>query len=154
MRDYDTIHFDQTRLLKWSDVCQFHESSLKWLTDVCAEVKTQKKKLIVLTHHAPSFVMWDKAKRNAISEGNNFNKQEDFKQWANESTKFAYASQSDHLFVEPVMTWISGHIHESQKRMVNNIPCLSNCLGYLGQKGVNVNKQEHFVFYYRSFFAY
>lgn len=91
------------RQLRWMDVVQIHQRHEEWLKNVIES--EEEKKIVVLTHHPPSFRMTRK-------------------------DNIAYASHCDDLIKEPVICWLSGHTHQSTFIEINGIPCVSNCYGY------------------------
>jgi hypothetical protein len=107
------------RQLVWMDVLEIHQRHEEWLKNVIES--TEDKKIIVLTHHAPSRRMVHTERRN-----NN-----------------AYASDCDALFKSPVVCWLSGHTHCSMNIEINGIPCGSNCYGYPHERDTGYVKNFH-----------
>jgi len=129
------------RLIRPTDILRVHGVMLTYLEKMIAlnfedvpkyaDHKDQIKQMVVLTHHAPSLQMLGKQSPS----------KQDGLGWA---SKY-YATPLEYLFKTPVVCWISGHTHECLDNSVNDIPCLSNCYGYPGQKtGVDVHKYFKF----------
>ena len=113
------------RSLKSTDIVMLHNTMKKWVK--CQidkyDPNNQENKydnIIVLTHHAPSFLM--------------LNKKNDYSN--------CYASDCDDLFKNPVIYWISGHTHFCKSIVINDIQSLSNCMGYPGQNVENFNSNN------------
>lgn len=119
------------RLLRGYDVIQMYGIMSTYLEEMVAMDftnldsaldKEKIQKIIILTHHAPSYKMIQQ-------------------KYPTDSTFNAYASDMEYLFKPPVVCWISGHTHECNTIDINGIPCLSNCFGYPGQKtGVQLDR--------------
>ena len=120
MNDYKKIfisnpYFEQ-RKIKYMDILQLYGEMKTYLEEQIK--KKDGKQIIVLTHHAPSFQMTRQDTRSIY-----------------------YASNCESLFAPSVKYWISGHTHECRTIEINNVTCLSNCVGYKTEKtGFDVNK--------------
>ncbi len=91
------------------DIITLHNKMKFWLND---EINSNENyNIIVLSHHPPSFKMSHKI----------------------DDYKYCYGSECENLIKYPVKYWISGHTHKSMKIEINNIPCISNCMGYPGE---------------------
>ena len=111
----DTPCFDQ-RKIKYMDILQLYGEMKTYLEEQIK--KKDGKQIIVLTHHAPSFQMTRQDTRSIY-----------------------YASNCESLFAPPLKYWISGHTHECKTIEINNVTCLSNCVGYKTEKtGFDINK--------------
>lgn len=126
MNDYRKIFITNNyvqRKINYRDVLQIHGEMKDYLEEIIlhstkSNIENQIKQIIVLTHHAPSFEMTLK----------------------NHKAPY-YASDCEHLFVPPVKYWISGHTHECKDLQINDIPSLSNCVGYVSEKtNYDINK--------------
>lgn len=126
MNDYNRIYMDDEtnttsplysrasvlkvlrRRLRYMDVLQQHGLDYEWLEN---QIKgTVSRKLIVMTHHAPSMKM------------------------LRDEPHVGYGTDCEILFRDPVYCWISGHTHECKDIEINGIRSLSNCFGYPSQK--------------------
>lgn len=114
------------RLIKHMDIYALHHEMKFWIGKTLKEIALKNKKAIVLTHHAPSFKMLDGLKHD-------------------ERFAYGYASDCTKYFQHPLIAWISGHTHECKEIQINNIPSISNCLGYTGQK-TGCNFQKYITF--------
>lgn len=76
------------------------------------------KKVVVVSHHAPTRLMLNPA-------------------YDGDLLGTAYANQLDDLIIShpKIAAWISGHTHHSQKMTLGSSLHLSNCLGYKLQGG-------------------
>jgi predicted phosphodiesterase len=109
-RDYEQ------RKIRYMDILQLHGEMKDYLEKKILDAsndlndfskQSNTKQIIVLTHHAPSFLMTRE-----------------------DSKSIYYASNCESLFVPPVKCWISGHTHECKDLNINGINCVSNCMGY------------------------
>ena len=121
MNDYKKIFIDTPcfgqRKIKYMDILQLYGEMKTYLEE---QIKNESnKQIIVLTHHAPSFQMTRQDTRSIY-----------------------YASNCEDLFVSNKLKyWISGHTHECKTIEINNVTCLSNCVGYKTEKtGFDINK--------------
>lgn len=94
--------------ISWLDILQKHQQHREWLENIITNPPPETKKMVILTHHAPSIQM-------LREQGGNTG---------------AYASDCDDLFKPPVVCWLSGHTHDSVDTVVNGIRSVSNCYGY------------------------
>jgi predicted phosphohydrolase len=122
MRDYESIYKcgenvdGKSELVKSSDLRQKHREMVTWIGDLLLKDDVEQRKVIMLTHHAPSAEMLEGS--NKVSD----------------LEKRMYCSNCDHLFKRPLISWFSGHTHVSLRKKINGINCVSNCWGYPGQK--------------------
>lgn len=110
MNDFKQIEgltYDTYNLLHYKS-CHFIE---KMLSDVGKEENYKNKKVVMMTHHLPSF--------NLIDEIHTFS-----------DTNCFYASKCDAYFVKPIKAWIYGHTHTPNKTLINNIQFVCNPKGY------------------------
>lgn len=123
MSDYLKIYtydmFNDKRLINYMDILQLHGDMLEWLEETIAQT-SKDKKVIVLTHHAPSFEMTD-----------------------NDNYKNYYATDCEYLCDNQVIVWLSGHTHKSKDIKIKNTICASNCLGYPNEKGTFYIQNKH-----------
>lgn len=110
MNDFKQIEgltYDTYNLLYYKS-CHFIE---KMLLDVGKEENYKNKKVVMMTHHLPSF--------NLIDEIHTYS-----------DTNCFYASKCDAYFVKPIKAWIYGHTHTPNKTLINNIQFVCNPKGY------------------------
>lgn len=117
------------RRLKASDVSLIHLRMRKWLqTQIDKFDPTDKDRnydrIIILTHHAPSYQMLD---RSDLYSG-------------------CYATDCENMMGPPISHWISGHTHVSKEVEINETICLSNCMGYPGQKVEGYELTKYIMF--------
>jgi predicted phosphodiesterase len=89
-----------------------HFRDVKFIKNEILRAKEDNKKLIIITHHAPSLRNTSRPEHNGSSLSS------------------AFCSDLEYLFENPVKTWVFGHTHHSCKLSINNIPLLSNQRGY------------------------
>jgi predicted phosphodiesterase len=87
-----------------------HKLACKFIENLIANAD-KNKKIIMLTHHLPSFELLDE-------------------QYKDSNYNCFYASNSDKYFVEPIKAWIYGHTHVPNKKNINNIQFVCNPKGY------------------------
>lgn len=112
MNDFTQIeglNYDTYNLLHYKS-CSFIENTLS-LIEKGELYKNTNKKIVMMTHHLPSFNLIDE--KHAYSDTNCF-----------------YASKCDKFFVEPIKAWIYGHTHTPNKTVINNIKFVCNPKGY------------------------
>ena len=110
MNDFKQIEgltYDTYNLLHYKS-CHFIE---KMLSDVGKEENYKNKKVVMMSHHFPSFILIDE--NHAYSDTNCF-----------------YASKCDKFFTAPIKAWIYGHTHTPNKTLINNIKFVCNPKGY------------------------
>ena len=116
--------------LKASDVSSIHERMVKWIQNQINKYDPHDRKrkyddIIILTHHAPSFSMMNKSDLYSM----------------------CYGTDCEDMMGSPIKYWISGHTHVSKEMMINETTtCLSNCMGYPGQKGTNYDPTKFVEF--------
>jgi Icc-related predicted phosphoesterase len=117
--DFKYIIFDDNFLTS-KNFNKIHIKCFKWLSD---QIKVHKdKKIIVMTHHLPSFSLIDK-------------------KYENYKCNSAFASKLDYLIEkENVKYWFFGHSHSSTSTIINGCNLIANPLGYqLEHKSKNIN---------------
>lgn len=111
------------RPLSTADVQQLHYDMRGWLTDTIVASPPEGNKMVVLTHHAPSFQMLQPLTPSLAANPREM------------LTRPCYASECEELFVPPVVCWVSGHTHRCVDDVrINGIPSVANCFGYDGEK--------------------
>lgn len=98
-------------------VNQLHNESRQFIMSTIANNKD--KKIIMMTHHLPSYELLDKK----------YEKYADY--------NHCFASNCDDLIIEPIKLWIYGHTHTESIKIINNIPCICNPIGYPGENPEN-----------------
>eukprot|EP00008_Paramoeba_atlantica_P009072 CAMPEP_0201478958 /NCGR_PEP_ID=MMETSP0151_2-20130828/3708_1 /ASSEMBLY_ACC=CAM_ASM_000257 /TAXON_ID=200890 /ORGANISM="Paramoeba atlantica, Strain 621/1 / CCAP 1560/9" /LENGTH=326 /DNA_ID=CAMNT_0047860235 /DNA_START=27 /DNA_END=1004 /DNA_ORIENTATION=- len=104
----------KTRPLKASDTDSWHKESVSFIEKEIKQCKKSKTPLVVLTHHAPS------SKVEGGCPG--------------------YSSPLDHLFGWPLVCWLYGHTHSSQRFHSRGTLIGTNPLGYLNLEPRNVER--------------
>ena len=92
-------------------ITEMNNTSIQKLQEEMEKCKQENKKLLVLTHHPPSFLMQD----------------EKFK---NYRYNMRFYNDLDSLFCDPVIGWVCGHTHVRMVKSINGIPCRINAYGY------------------------
>lgn len=103
------------RLIKeWNIENNNHEhfKDVKFIKNEINRAKEDNKKLIIITHHAPSY----RGTSRPEHSGN--------------SLSSAFCTDLEYLFNDPIKAWVFGHTHHSCKLLINNIPLISNQKGY------------------------
>jgi predicted phosphodiesterase len=109
--------FKQIEGLTYDTYNLLHYKSCSFIEDTLASVekgdvyKNPTKKIVMMTHHLPSFNLIDE--KHTYSDTNCF-----------------YASKCDAYFVKPIKAWIYGHTHTPNKTLINNIQFVCNPKGY------------------------
>lgn len=125
---YSKKHIKKNRRkLKGSDVLSIHLDMREWILNQVDKYTPDNKKynnIIILTHHPGTMKMLMKSDLYSP----------------------CYGSNCEELIKQPVTHWISGHTHASKSVIVNGIECISNCMGYPGQKVENYNPEAYICF--------
>ena len=109
--------FKQIEGLTYDTYNLLHYKSCSFIADTLASIekgdvyKNPNKKIVMMTHHLPSFNLIDE--KHAYSDTNCF-----------------YASKCDQFFTAPIKAWIYGHTHTPNKTLINNIQFVCNPKGY------------------------
>lgn len=93
------------------EVLDIHKESVSKLESFIDEYKKDKK-LVVISHHMPSFTLIDK----------------EYKKFGSFNTGFA--SELDYMIKHPVSYWIFGHTHKPNNTMINGVNLMCNPHGY------------------------
>lgn len=110
INDYNYV-YNNGRKLTPNETNLLYLTNLKWLTKKIEEYRETNKKIIVVTHHMPSFrLINDKYKDSEVNE--------------------AFASNLEDLMLE-VDYWIYGHTHDHNIQTINGCKCIVNAHGYI-----------------------
>lgn len=110
---------DQFSFNSIHEVLNIHEESKEKLSNFVDSYTRTDKKLVVITHHMPSFKLINK----------------EYEKFANFHSGFA--SELDHLIKYPVSYWIFGHTHKPNNCVMNGVKILCNPHGYPGRECIN-----------------
>jgi predicted phosphohydrolase len=100
--------------LKPENTVEWHREAVAFLEKEIKEAEKNGEKVLVITHHAPTF--------QAIS-----------KQYEGDVINFAYATNLEHLIKAPVVAWVFGHTHHPSRLVINGVQLVNNCGGYPGE---------------------
>nr|WIL03362.1 metallophosphoesterase [Cedratvirus plubellavi] len=115
MNDYRRINIKENHYRKNispQDMLDMHKVCLEKLKE---EISTCTKPLVILSHYLPSYQCIDD-------------------KYQDHACNSAYASNLEGLIKSPVILWLYGHSHQAKEVEINSVPCLSNPLGYPGEK--------------------
>lgn len=119
MNDYYVITYNEFKTLEPADTVMIHDNHKKFIFDSIADLKNKARKIVVVTHHAPSY-------QSVAPEfvGNFLNG--------------AFYSDLDESIKEhsPDL-WIHGHTHSSMDYMIGDTRVVCNPRGYARLIGVN-----------------
>jgi predicted MPP superfamily phosphohydrolase len=102
---------------------EMHKEHKEYLKNAIEQGKNENKKIIVITHHLPSFLL----NHPKYAKYYNFHQ--------------CFSSHCDDLINEPVKAWFFGHTHTQIDMKINNIPCIANPIGYPGEnKDIDFHK--------------
>lgn len=126
MNDYEYIQTNKVtnKLLTTTDVNTEHDDCIKWLE---SEITNTDDKIIIITHHLPTFSLIDKK----YSKYHNIN--------------CAFASDLTKLFDNKIKFWVCGHTHTKTKWTYapTNTTFIINPFGYEGENEIfNVEEFE------------
>ena len=125
-KEYISMGLNDFELIKHWNIDLQNEQHLTEREFIENEIKTTNhKKLLIITHHAPSF-------QNTSSP-----------EFDNGPMTSAFASNLDYLFDSPI-TWCYGHTHFSNTQTIKNTRLFSNQRGYPKEK-TNFNKDFTFT---------
>lgn len=121
------------RLLTANDVSYgLHLPMKQYIIDQLEHSKQSNIRTIVVTHHSPSQLMINTQTQSHSSK---------FGGQADVYSKYYYTNL-EHLFVHPLIVWISGHTHTSKSVTINGIQSVSNCFGYPTQNAKDTGYSE------------
>lgn len=111
--DYHQIHYmENEKIYRFNIGMQnlLHSKDVNWLNEQIA--KYSEEKVIILTHHAPSYKnTWDS-------------------KYDGKPTNSVFASHLEYMFKDNVKLWCYGHTHYCNDQMINGIRLFSNQYGY------------------------
>lgn len=99
------------------DSVGWHEADVAWLKEELAMAVERGEKVVVLTHHAPTFEKTSSPKftRSVMTS--------------------IYASDLAAMFGDPIVAWLFGHTHWSSTQKVGSTLVASNQAGYFNEAG-------------------
>lgn len=102
--------------LEAEDVFGFHNHSKLWLEEMLSSVVDFK--IVVMTHHAPSYQSVFDTKKRSLSE--------------------LYASDLDNFIKshDNIAVWCHGHVHHNKDYMIGNTRVLCAPRGYIGHESI------------------
>jgi predicted phosphodiesterase len=113
--DYDVVYKNSIE-----EMNQTHFLCKDYIQQALIQAQTDEKEVIMITHHLPSYRL-------------NHPKYARYYQYHQ-----CFSSHSDEFITHPVKLWIFGHTHSTIHMNINNILCISNPIGYKGER-VDVN---------------
>lgn len=118
MNDYQQ-QLSEGKFLTPNDTEMIHYRTAKYIVDVCE--RFPNKKIVVVTHHAPSGLSLDD-------------------RYVNNALNPCYASDMDNLILKNpnIKLWCHGHIHQSKDYMIGNTRIICNPRGYEAWDEVNL----------------
>jgi len=121
MNDYNCIYIGN-RLFNINDSTRLNYINSQWIESQISEAQQKGKKLIVLTHHMPSYKMI-------------------IPKYTGHFASCCFANHLDKLIRDPIIIWLCGHSHCCVENNINGIYCGINAVGYLKEKtGYELNK--------------
>ena len=120
MNDYKKIFYNSNQLLEPENTIELHNQTKEWLK---REIDHEGD-VIVLTHHPATFGMLPMLDMYSP----------------------CYGSNCEDLIKKPVKYWISGHTHACLTHVVDDVTCLSNCMGYPGRESPDFNTSNYVIF--------
>ncbi len=121
--------FKWIKKFKIQNYIKLHNESVKWLSIKLNEEKDKKKKIIIVSHHAPYTIgVSDPIYKKSYCSS-------------------AFCTDLSHLF-KHVDYWIFGHTHYCVDLEIKNMKLLSNQFGYLSQgEGYSYDREKILSFY-------
>ena len=114
INDSYQIYLDEKTLINDEYIREIYKNNVSFIENQIDYAKENNKKLLVITHHLPSYqLILEKYKTQ---------------------TYFAYnshfASDLDYLMDNTIRAWCAGHSHGRNQKIINNVPCYLNAFGY------------------------
>lgn len=99
-----------------ADTNDWHREDIDFLETEIARAKADGKKVLVMTHHAPTLRDTSAPEHRGNPLGH------------------AFATDLEHMMADPVVMWVYGHSHFSHDQLINGVRVLSNSRGYPGEQ--------------------
>jgi len=127
MNDYNYIYDDKLKPITPNKINYLHYKNVEWLKNMIG--KYLNKKIIVITHHLPSFKLIPS-------------------KYDNNPINCAFATDLEYLIKDNVLYWCCGHTHTSCNASINNCKLFVNPKGYPINNNQNENQfyDKQFVF--------
>lgn len=127
INDYNYIYDDKLKPITPNKINYLHYKNVEWLEKMIG--KYLNKKIIVITHHLPSFKL--------ISP-----------KYYNNLFNCAFATDLEYLMKDNVLYWCCGHTHTSCSTVINNCKLFVNPKGYPINNNQNENQSydKQFIF--------
>uniref|UniRef100_A0A6B2L5M9 Calcineurin-like phosphoesterase domain-containing protein n=1 Tax=Arcella intermedia TaxID=1963864 RepID=A0A6B2L5M9_9EUKA len=123
LNDFNLIYVDKTTRFSPDHFNDVFEDSLSWLTKEIKKSTAAKRKIVVLTHHTPTF--------DAPGTG------------------YGWASDLNFLFAlngnTNLLLWCFGHTHANMDKVIRGTRVLSNQKGYTNEQTYKSFKSDHYV---------
>lgn len=100
--------------ITFEDTNRMHSESVRFLEGEITKAKIDGKRLLVMTHHLPSYQLILEKYRD--------------KKYAKMNCHFY--SDLDHLITSPVVAWCAGHSHGFNHQVINGVQTFVNAYGY------------------------
>jgi hypothetical protein len=114
INDSYQIYSDNKILASEEHFRNLHKHNVKYIEEQILEAKSNNKKLVIVTHHLPTYeLILPKYKTQFYSPYNSH-----------------FASDLDYLMQEPIKAWCAGHSHGFNHKIINNVNCYVNAYGY------------------------
>lgn len=112
--------------LEAEDVFGFHDHSKLWLEEMLSSVVDFK--IVVMTHHAPSYQSVFDTRKQSYSE--------------------LYASDLDNFIKshDNIAVWCHGHVHHNKDYMIGNTRVLCAPRGYVGHESISKHYNDGILF--------
>ena len=113
------------RRLQLYDVNELSQQHINHIINECnknVQIDIKNKKIIVMTHHMPSFQLIDKK----------------YKERYNSYLNYSYASNYDYAITQNITCWIYGHTHTPNNTNINGVKMICNSIGYAFEN-TNIN---------------
>jgi Icc-related predicted phosphoesterase len=112
LSDYESIYYTSLRNIDPTDIAAMHDEAVRWLEREIVKAKQDADRVLVVSHHCP------------ISEGRPTGQRA--------RIAYGYCSALEDLIKRTRPDgWIFGHVHEEYRFMVDGIPVVSACRGYV-----------------------
>jgi len=122
LSDSFEIYSDDNELITFDYIRKLHNENKEFIKKQIQIAKNENKKLIVCSHHLPSFSL-------ILQEY-----KEKYPKYVSQ-----FASDLDYLINEPIIVWCAGHSHGFNKLKINNVDCYINAYGYTKQDRNNAS---------------